>query len=174
MIKKCRKSISITLFAIFALFSIQLGAYAATQYYDKGPVSYNPAIFTDYGLKNFPYKLYMHEATTPGSSSRNVFYHESYGTYFSNLYGGETTADGIAWMVEVTNSYYSGSTRKLAVNPWNWTTLSMYIPDGYLPFGGYYDPDVSVSLSNSYVEARTVVSGDKLWSSPSNNTIINF
>lgn len=174
MIKKARKSMSTVLFTIFTLLSIQLGAYAATQYYDKGPVSYNPLIYTDYGIKNFPYKLTMHEATTPLSSSRNVFYHESYGTYFANLYGGETTPDGIAWTVEVTNSYFSGSTRKLAVNPWNWNTLSMYIPDGYQPFGGYYDPDVSVSLTNSYVEAETVVSGDKLWGTSWKYTAINF
>lgn len=169
-----RKSLCIITMVLFAVFSIQLGAFAATQYYDKGPISYNPICYTDYGLKNFPYKLTMHESTDPSGSSRNVFYHEAYGSFYANLYGGQTTPDGISWDVNVTNSYYSGSTRKLAVNDWDWSPVSMYLNPGYSMLGGWNTTDVLVSFSSSKVESMTVVSGDKLWSNPRNYTTINF
>lgn len=152
IIKKSKLSIVCLLAYLIIAFSQPSIALAGSVYYNVGPLSYNPVLWSiNYGAKNYPYKLTLHESVDKSSSVQTPFYHEAYGSYYRNLYP-------FSWVVITQNNYYSGTTRKLAIT--SWTPISMILPDGYSAYGGKNGTGVTLSLTGSYVQNRCSIALD--------------
>lgn len=148
--QRAKLSVICLLAYLIILFSQPTNALAGSVYYNEGPLSFNPFLWSvQYGMKNYPHNLTLHESVDKSSTVQTPYYHEAYGSYYRDLYN-------FNWFVTTQNNYYEGSTRKLGVM--SWSPKSMIIPGGHRGYGGTNGTGVTLSLSGSYVENMRTIS----------------
>lgn len=132
---------------------------AADQYYDEDWYL-NPGAYTiEWGWRNFPHDLLVHEATNIVSTNQLFFYREVNAFWYPWYYGPH-----LAYSVEVSEQYKANNSVIGTIGSGQWTGMMWWLPEGKTVTGGYNSDDYSMALSATKKGVyKTMVDSDGLY-----------